>query len=355
MKASLLILVDLLRPQKRIKQIARFGNVIGCDPMQNPDTLSILGRIPFTYNQYTFSQVIGHGNFSIVLLAHDNNFNRDFAAKFIPLKGQSETLDAELQILCRLSHSNIIKLYNSFTYSSHLVLIFQYCSLGSLKAILDTIPMSPVRVHSYIHQILTALKHSHKKHVVHRDIKPANILFDSIEHPLLADFGLSAFFDESQTSNEFYGSIQYRSPEIILKHAHDPFKSDVWSLGVLFYTMAVGKEPWPTYSYEALKEAIISADYSIPLSVDPLLSDLICQMLNPNPDERPNVSSLLDHVAFNNTIYRSPLVLSTEAIHGVKLSKGSSRRLRAAPAQRSLVLRGHLVTRPQLSYEHFFG
>lgn len=142
-------------------------------------------------------------------------------------------------------HPNIILLYDHFVEGNELFLILEYCPSGSLKDhISPGRPLSMNIFRSVCTQILSALCACHDKGIAHRDIKPANVLIDVHGRPKLADFGLGVFCAKGNCVNCDAVSLAFAPPEFFKEKSIDPFKADVWSLGLLFLMMATGRLPW---------------------------------------------------------------------------------------------------------------
>ena len=135
-----------------------------------------------------------------------------------------------------LSHPNIIAIYDYFEVDNLAFFILEYCQNGSLHESMSHGHLSHELIYDYWRQILLGIQYCHQKQVVHGDIKPANILIQTNQRIKVADFGLS-HFSRCGNSSILGGSWQYMSPEIIQRRDHDPYKSDVWALGIMFYEM----------------------------------------------------------------------------------------------------------------------
>lgn len=179
---------------------------------------------------------------------------------------------------------------------NHLILIFELCTGGTLRKMISTETRMPLRtILNYFEQIVSGLRFSHDKKIAHLDIKPANMFLDKDNRVKIADFGLSILQPETDSDegvNAVCGSLVYRAPEIIAEKPYDPFKADVWSVGVLLYVMAVGMEPWPTYSLDKTKEAILEGKIEIPDFVDQSLRTLIEKILIRDPKLRPSMRDI---------------------------------------------------------------
>jgi len=145
---------------------------------------------------------------------------------------------------------------------------------------------------------LSAINECHEKNVSHQDIKPSNVLIDAYGRAKLADFGLSKNIDMMVKSSRFCGSLPYLAPEVVLKQKHDPFKADIWSLGITFYVMAFGKSPWNAKSEDNLLKQIMRGDVTYPDYPNELLVEFLKSILIINPDDRHSAQELLCHPIF---------------------------------------------------------
>ncbi|OHT10488.1 CAMK family protein kinase [Tritrichomonas foetus] len=284
------------------------------DPSINVDieNQTIIDSLPFTKNGYRFTQLIGKGGFSVVFKVIKESNDHIFAAKVIHLAHEKRSnglnlASAEIESLKKLNHPNIIKLYDFFEEDDYKFLILQFCQNGTLK---EKTPINqglstPVVI-SYFRQILEAINFMHSRNIAHRDIKPENILLDQFSRPLIADFGLNLQIqDNNNALRTFGGSPFYKAPEIIKKLQHDPFKADIWSLGVTLYYMAYGTIPWDTQRKSAINTAILECDYYIANSTNKEIADLIRSMLKTDPEKRPSANELLLNPIFSANIKKS--------------------------------------------------
>jgi len=161
----------------------------------------------------------------------------------------------DLKVLLGSSNQceNIISFYGAFFTEGNVKILLEFMNIGSLDKILRDIkkkkfspPCIPESILSKItKQILLGLRYLHKeKHQIHRDIKPANILMNSSGVVKLTDFGISRSLENNQIySKTFVGSRSYMSPERITGKKYS-YSSDIWSVGLVIYELATGKEPY---------------------------------------------------------------------------------------------------------------
>ena len=246
---------------------------------------------------YSFVRPIGRGGFASVFLVHSKKYSRDFAAKVTRMADKAAQFGvAEIENLKQLIHPNIICLYDYFMEGNELYLILEYCPSGSLSDhVSPGNPLSMPVFRSLATQILSALCACHDKGIAHRDLKPANVLIDTHGRPKLADFGLGVVCEKGNYVNCDAGSLAFAPPEFFKEKSLDPFKADVWSVGVLFLTMATGRLPWRVrkpcdYIKEITHCDIGHAICDLPKDVQQLIS----MAMTCDPRTRPTAHRLLE-------------------------------------------------------------
>lgn len=258
--------------------------------MYNPFPL-----LPHPIRNYILTSVIGHGGFATVYKATNVLYNFEFAIKVVCKSSISESVNstylAEVNSLTKLDHPNVIRLYDFFSEDDNMFLVLEYCSGGTLEDKINRNELitkeDKIRVCS---QIISAIKYCYEMKIAHRDIKAANVLFDCNGRVKVSDFGLSGFINHGSFTNEHKGTLSYLAPEVCQRGFFDPFKSDIWSLGVLFYRMFTSNFPFEGKSKDELRENIINGFYPEILTGSMLKP--IRRMLIVNPDERISICQL---------------------------------------------------------------
>eukprot|EP00456_Euglypha_rotunda_P012985 TRINITY_DN13787_c0_g1_i1.p1 TRINITY_DN13787_c0_g1~~TRINITY_DN13787_c0_g1_i1.p1 ORF type:complete len:358 (+),score=11.57 TRINITY_DN13787_c0_g1_i1:133-1206(+) len=218
-----------------------------------------------------------------------------------------KTFRREMAIMKMMDHPNIIKLYDVFESTSRIYLVCEYVKGGELFDYISGDGLSKAEALRLFGQILLAIQHAHDYGIVHRDLKPENILLDEDKNIKIGDFGMARFIKLGAVLHTSCGSPHYTSPEVIDGN-YDGKKSDVWSLGVIFYAMASGCLPFNHENISVMFGLIKSGDYQIPPEVDPDLCDLIRAMLQVEPSKRINLEDITFHKAFYGTsMFRAPL------------------------------------------------
>ena len=268
----------------------------------NP-TEQLAKYLPFTLCGYTFAKVLGSGGFSTVFQVIHNSSGQYFAAKACPIptrdtKNRNVAL-SEMHFLRTLYHPNIIKIYDIIEGLDHIFMILEYLSFGSSKKLVThNQGMRYTLLLSAMKQVLTAVSFCHAQNIAHRDIKPDNILFDPSGRCVLSDFGLSCTISHDELSKDFSGSLPFKAPEVLKRMHHDPFKADMWSIGVTFYYWATGKMPWSSQC--DIRGRIMNCVYTVPKNVPPAVASIIQQTMVLDPLKRSTSNELLQLPIFKN-------------------------------------------------------
>lgn len=270
--------------------------------------------LPQVIGKYTFQKMIGKGGFSRVFLATCDQYpDMEFVAKVMPKSLMAGESGTDISWLVELNHPNIIKVYDYFENESLQYMILEYCPDGSLQQLIKSKRIITTdHILYYIYELLQGFNYCHKKHILHRDIKPSNVLIDKYGRPKIIDFGISVKANEGELIANFSGSRPYFAPELILEQPYDPYKTDVWALGVTFYYLAVGKLPWPKKPEKVMLAAIEQASFIYPKTLDPDIAYIIHSMLQVEPSERPSLQEILDCGLFSKSSSLCPVMLHEE-------------------------------------------
>ncbi|KAK8889288.1 hypothetical protein M9Y10_034034 [Tritrichomonas musculus] len=252
--------------------------------------------LPHRIKNYVLNSVIGKGGFAIVYKAVNVFYNVEFAVKVIcPPKDGSERIlrsfESEVSALIKIDHPNVIRLYDFFQEDGNLFLVLEYCNGGSLESkIANGEVISEQNKIKICSEIISAMKYCYDQSIAHRDIKTANVLFDANGRVKVADFGLCELIGHDESFNQFNGSLCYASPEILKMVAFNPFKSDVWSLGVLIYRLFTYTSPFTGKTRDELKSRIKEGYYTD--RTQGAISKIIKKMLVVDPEMRISIDQL---------------------------------------------------------------
>lgn len=280
--------------------------------------------LPVKIGNYTFQKKIGKGGFSRVFLVTTEQYDMQFVAKVMPKSLMADS-GTDISWLVELNHPNIIKVYDCFENDSLQYMILEYCEDGSLHQLIKQKKIVTTDNYLYyMHELLLGFNYCHGKGIAHRDIKPSNVLIDHNGRPKIIDFGISVRAKPGEMVSNFSGSHPYLAPEIILEQPHDPFKADVWALGVTFYVLVASKLPWPKQPEKVMNAAIEQASFILPKNIDPDIGLIIRSMLQVEPNDRPTLQEILDCGLFSDTTHLAPPILHLPPLSPVKRSNSTS-------------------------------
>ena len=206
-------------------------------------------EVPFI-NMYTPIKLIGQGHFGLVLSVVHNETNQKMAVKIIQKKNfADEYYLTETQLLNKLNHERVIKLYDVVDTEDYLFIFTELCQGGSLKDYIiskynsnQNYFMKDSECSKIIKNIMQGVEYLTNNGIIHRDLKPENIMFrkeNDINSLVLCDFGLA----QENPGNSFLetkcGTLIFMAPEVILNRPYDSLV-DIWSLGIIMYILESG-------------------------------------------------------------------------------------------------------------------
>ena len=215
---------------------------------------------PETLSRFKIEKLIGEGGFARVFLAHDPKLDRKVALKVPKIRaitdvGSRERFDREARSAGILSHPSIVPVFESGNVGPLSYIAYEYCDGETLADWIagqeGKMPFSVAA--KIVEQLAYAVEHAHQRNIIHRDLKPANILAsdttdDKIPNLRITDFGLAKNYQQTDSLETVEGAIvgtpAYMSPEQALGKAEVSKKSDIYSLGVIFYELLTGKLPF---------------------------------------------------------------------------------------------------------------
>ncbi|XP_072424676.1 MAP/microtubule affinity-regulating kinase 3a isoform X6 [Chiloscyllium punctatum] len=247
---------------------------------------------------YRLLKTIGKGNFAKVKLARHILTGREVAIKIIDKTQLNPTslqkLFREVRIMKCLNHPNIVKLFEVIETEKTLYLVMEYASGGEVFDYLVAHGrMKEKEARAKFRQIVSAVQYCHQKQIVHRDLKAENLLLDADMNIKIADFGFSNEFTVGNKLDTFCGSPPYAAPELFQGKKYDGPEVDVWSLGVILYTLVSGSLPFDGQNLKELRERVLRGKYRIPFYMSTDCENLLKRFLVLNPSKRGTLEQIM--------------------------------------------------------------
>nr|XP_020642207.1 serine/threonine-protein kinase MARK1 isoform X1 [Pogona vitticeps] len=247
---------------------------------------------------YRLLKTIGKGNFAKVKLARHVLTGREVAVKIIDKTQLNPTslqkLFREVRIMKILNHPNIVKLFEVIETEKTLYLVMEYASGGEVFDYLVAHGrMKEKEARAKFRQIVSAVQYCHQKCIVHRDLKAENLLLDGDMNIKIADFGFSNEFTIGNKLDTFCGSPPYAAPELFQGKKYDGPEVDVWSLGVILYTLVSGSLPFDGQNLKELRERVLRGKYRIPFYMSTDCENLLKKLLVLNPIKRGSLEQIM--------------------------------------------------------------
>jgi serine/threonine protein kinase len=279
--------------------------------------------------QYILEQKLGQGGMAEVWKARHKVLNTCVAIKFL-VPGFAGVPDIERrflsegQRLAQLSHHNIVSAYDFIYENQRSYLVMKYIEGESLDDRLFRLqgPMTVAEVLTISGDVLRALGYAHSQHVIHRDIKPSNILLENTGQAFVMDFGIALVLGEQRTTRigTVIGTPHYMSPEQIVGGDKIDQRSDIYSYGVVLYSMLTGKLPFDVDDSESQTDFVIQSKHLNEAAIPPRqwnpnipehIERAVLCCLEKKPDSRFNscqelLSALTQPVAARKTVQDIP-------------------------------------------------
>ncbi|XP_036914353.1 MAP/microtubule affinity-regulating kinase 4 isoform X1 [Sturnira hondurensis] len=266
---------------------ARCRNSIASCPEEQPHV-----------GNYRLLRTIGKGNFAKVKLARHILTGREVAIKIIDktqLNPSSlQKLFREVRIMKGLNHPNIVKLFEVIETEKTLYLVMEYASAGEVfDYLVSHGRMKEKEARAKFRQIVSAVHYCHQKNIVHRDLKAENLLLDAEANIKIADFGFSNEFTLGSKLDTFCGSPPYAAPELFQGKKYDGPEVDIWSLGVILYTLVSGSLPFDGHNLKELRERVLRGKYRVPFYMSTDCESILRRFLVLNPAKRCTLEQIM--------------------------------------------------------------
>ncbi|XP_051950334.1 MAP/microtubule affinity-regulating kinase 4-like isoform X1 [Xyrauchen texanus] len=247
---------------------------------------------------YRLVKTIGKGNFAKVKLARHILTGKEVAIKIIDKTQLNPTslqkLFREVRIMKNLHHPNIVQLFEVIETEKTLYLVMEYASGGEVfDYLVSHGRMKEIEARAKFRQIVSAVHYCHQKNIVHRDLKAENLLLDADANIKIADFGFSNEFTLGNKLDTFCGSPPYAAPELFQGKKYDGPEVDIWSLGVILYTLVSGSLPFDGQNLKELRERVLRGKYRVPFYMSTDCEGILRRFLVLNPSKRCTLEQVM--------------------------------------------------------------
>lgn len=256
---------------------------------------------------YDIKKKLGEGSYGVVWRVEHKQTGLPRAMKKI-IKNQKSRKEAErdilneIDILKRMDHPNIVKIFEFYNTNEGYYLITEYCGGGELyNEIVSKAPFAENIAANIMYQIFSAVNYCHNINIIHRDLKPENILIekkDSKRYEIkIIDFGTAKIYEKNKSERKVIGSSYYIAPEVLTENYNQ--MCDLWSCGVIMYILLSSKPPFPGKTDSIILEKIKIGKYNMQIKEFETISseakDLITLLLQKNPGKRLTAAKALEH------------------------------------------------------------
>ena len=263
--------------------------------------------------KYKILKRLGDGSYGTVYSVVNNQTGIYAAMKKIEKLKENEIDDLEIKneinILKKLDHPNIVKIYEFYDTLSDFYIVTEYCKKGELYGYIKNY-YSENQLAVLFYQVFSGLSYLHEKHILHRDLKLENIMISEIEEDIntkekyfwikIIDFGTAKIFKKNKNEKAVVGSSYYIAPEVLKQKYNE--KCDTWSVGVILYMLICGRAPFDGKNDDEIIESIKIGEYNNKhpklLSRSKEVQDLVSCLLERKINKRLSAFDALNHPFF---------------------------------------------------------
>ncbi|KAJ1561970.1 pkb-activating kinase-like protein [Cladochytrium tenue] len=269
---------------------------------------------------FEFGRILGEGSYSTVILAKERSTGREFAVKMLDKRHiikekKTKYVQIEKDVLNRVSHPFIVRLFYTFQTQSSLYFVLECAHNGDLLTMLRRRLFGLEASRFYASEIIVGVEYLHSQNIIHRDLKPENVLIDSAFHIRLADFGSAKILENGRVEggnpegvtnaskrNSFVGTAEYCSPELLNDRAAG-FQSDIWAIGCILFQLISGSPPFKAGNEYQTFQKIIKLDYAFPPSFPEDARAAVASILVLEPQSRPTIPQLKAAAFFSGVVW----------------------------------------------------
>ncbi|CAG9330164.1 unnamed protein product [Blepharisma stoltei] len=258
--------------------------------------------------RYNKGRFLGKGGFARCYEFTSLETRKIAAAKVVPKASLAKArakqkLMSEIKIHRSLHHPNIVSFEHFFEDNENVYILLELCTNQTMNELLRRRKrLTELEVQCYLMQIISGMKYLHSHRVIHRDLKLGNFFLSDKMEVKIGDFGLATKLEhDGERKRTICGTPNYIAPEVLDGKQGHSYEVDVWSLGVVAYTLLVGKPPFETSDVKTTYRRIRMNAYSFPdhVPLSEQSKSLITRILVNDPSKRPSLDEMLDHEFFH--------------------------------------------------------
>ena len=263
---------------------------------------------------YILFDQIGMGTFSKVTRAVHLITEQIVAVKILEKEKIEDDVDVEriireIEILKNISHPNIAQMFETYSTVHNIYFMMEFIEGGDLFDYINSNSFLPENEACYFfRQLIGVIEYLYQMGISHRDIKPENILLDKDKKNIkVIDFGLSNYCSGKNLLHSSCGSPCYASPEMLSGEPYQGITTDLWSSGIVLYSMLVGALPFDEQELQTLYEQIKIGKFFLPSTLSLEAIDFLKKILMVDPKKRIGLNEIKNHPWFKmekNPMYK---------------------------------------------------
>lgn len=245
---------------------------------------------------FDFLRELGEGAYAKAFLAVDKETHQQFCIKITNRERSGPKMESLVMKSLKRHNDNIVKYYDFQADDNYTFLILEYIEGKTLlEHVRDHDCLAERRARFIFRQIIQGIDFLHNNGIIHRDLKLENIMLTTTDKIKIIDFGFACFWDKDIKINTFCGSLHYVSPEIINATPYKGPEIDIWSIGVVLYSMLNGFMPFDSKDDKLIPIKILSGNPKYPTCLSVTVKHLIRSMLEVNAQKRITIPNIMEH------------------------------------------------------------
>ena len=280
-----------------------------------------------TVSDYHITRKLGSGKFGEVRAAFNTATNEQLAVKIVlrsklTSKKDVDHINREITYMKVLSHPFVVQLREALQTTNNIYLFMELVEGGDLIDRIGRERLTEARARKYFQQLVVGVRYCHANKIAHRDLKLDNLLLDKKDNIKVADFGLANLATVDPMMHTIVGSPHYVAPEVLRvadeprdsSLGYDGFGADLWSMGVILFTLLSGHYPFDDENRRTLFNKITAGDFRMSRSFTPASANLVQNLLVVDPAKRYTINDILNDPWFKVDFDPALLALGGAAV-----------------------------------------